>query len=546
MIKSCSSQHSCISADIPSLPTRVIQVGKANDDVRLVESRGLKERYICLSHCWGEHQPLRTMRANLSEHMDSLPWEHVPQCYRDLIQLSRLLGVQYIWIDSLCIIQDDPDDWLAESLKMCDVYENSWLTVASTALPNCSYELWSLSGRPKNFRVATGTTELGEPYSLIAAPAAYWHPTNVDMGHRQREIWPLLDRAWVFQEIMLSPRVLHFSRWELIWECRERTSCECGLMQPRSKDKKFQDTLDHGTPEQLQALWRDMVQGYSGLSLTVSSDKYVAFSGLAQKFSRKRPGSTYLAGLWDDSLARDILWVNILSIPIYKRHPEHTTMPSFDRAPSWSWMKMNNRVAFADSPSRYPSPWKDTSTVFDQFHFSVERGSCKLRSTYPTGPVDGGTVRLNCLVFDAQVKRTVMDGKWLAFQRKGPVDVIALRLPVGDTTLGFASENTVANCLLYLDAPADLLCGRGLLESDPCDVKCVPLVRARREWPFNGKVCWETDEWVMVLLPTGSPGEYTRIGVAILRTRYEEEAQVVKASSPDWKTNGRSDIITII
>ncbi|KAJ8109084.1 hypothetical protein ONZ43_g6236 [Nemania bipapillata] len=221
-------------------------------------------------------------------------------------------------------------------------------------------------------------------------------------------------------------------------------------------------------------------------------------------------------------------------------------MPNLERAPSWSWMKMNNRIAFADSPSRYPSPLKDTTTFFDQVFFTVESGSCTLSSTYPTGPVDGGSLRLSCVVFDAQVKRTFMDGKWLAFQRTGPVDVIALRLPVGDTLLGFVSENTSAKCLLYLDAPADPLCGRGLLESDPYDVKCVPLVRARRCWTFNGKVCWETDEWVMILLPTENPGEYIRIGVAILRKMYEEEAQAVESPGPDWMTNGQKDVVTIV
>ncbi|KAI8623250.1 heterokaryon incompatibility protein-domain-containing protein [Xylariaceae sp. FL1651] len=550
MIESCSSHHLCVDAELPRLPTRVIQVGEMDNNVRLVESKGMKERYICLSHCWGDHQPLKTTRSNISQHLDSLPWDDVPQCYKDLIELTRLLGVNYVWIDSLCIIQDDAEDWMTESQTMCHVYENSWLTVASTAIPDCSYNLWAFSGRMDDHKICIGKTDLGEAYSMMAARVPTWHPTNFDLRGHQRQLWPLLDRAWVFQEMMLSPRILHFSRWELIWECRESTSCECGRMEPRIKDKRFQNVLEHGTPEQLETLWREMVQGFSCLSLTFSSDKYLSLSGLAQKFSQKRPDSKYLAGLWQDSLARDILWLNIHAIPLLKRDPEQMTPPSFERAPSWSWMKMNGRVMFADSPYRYPSYLKDITTWFDRFYFTIDSSSCTLSSPYLTGPVHEGILRLKCVVFDAQLKRGFLkEGTRSVFGTKmDSTETTALRLPLGAANIGFFSENIGVNTLLYLDAPTNPICGKGILSPDGHEVKCIPLARARRTWIFEGMASWEVDEWLMVLLSTGNSEEYARIGMAIMRKKYNDEAQAVQAQSfPDWTIINRQDtIITVV
>ncbi|KAI0484753.1 heterokaryon incompatibility protein-domain-containing protein [Xylariaceae sp. FL0804] len=597
MIRECQVQHSCVSAEDMPLPTRVIQVGEADSEVRLVETGGdMKAPYICLSHCWGDHQPLTTTRGNKSEHLRSLPWDEVPQSYRDLIQLTRLLNIEYIWIDSLCIVQDDAEDWMRESQRMCQVYENSFLTVAATAAPDCSHELWGFLDPPDSGRTETAgeTEDQGEPYSLLAIRVPYSHPTSVDQGHWRRRLWPLLDRAWVFQEVMLSPRVLHFSRWELLWECRARTTCDCGRIRPRDKDEHFARVVEEeeggagrststSTLAEVEAMWRETVQGFSGLRLTFARDKYMALAGLADKFSRLRrrrrrrsqdpaassSSSSYLAGLWSDSLARDLLWLNLHAIPHYRRNADHEVAPSLGRAPSWSWMKMNSRVAFADSPHRFPSYLRDTETAFDDVYFAVEDAACVPAAAgdgdcgaFAFGPVERGSVRLRCLVFDADMRPmtfpagttnvygTQIDGRELP----------ALRLPLTATTdIGFAPENLGPRVgqLYYADAPADPTCGHGPLEPAGTGVACVPMARARRSWVFEGRTCWEVDEWIMVLLPVvveeeeeggDDDGRYIRIGMALLRKRYEGEAQAVEAaSSPDWRNlNGREVSITIV
>ena len=112
----------------PSLP---LGTGKA--DVRLVENGSQLGRYIALSHCWGSSQLCVLDFKTISQFKKSIPWSRLPKTFQDAIIFSAKLGVNHIWIDALCIAQDDPDDWERESAKMADIYQNSFLTLAATA-----------------------------------------------------------------------------------------------------------------------------------------------------------------------------------------------------------------------------------------------------------------------------------------------------------------------------------------------------------------------------------------------------------------------------
>lgn len=112
---------------------------------RLYVTKGEKESYICLSHCWGDFQPIRTTTTNIEDHKKSIPWQFLPQTFQDAIDLTRFLSIRYLWIDSLCIIQDDRDDWAKESAAMASVYGNSYLTISATAAANCSKGLYASS-----------------------------------------------------------------------------------------------------------------------------------------------------------------------------------------------------------------------------------------------------------------------------------------------------------------------------------------------------------------------------------------------------------------
>lgn len=124
-ITECTAEHSdhlCQSPENPTLPKRVVDVGRNNDDVKLVETNGEKRAYICLSHCWGPTQIITTKTATLEERKKGIAWSELSKTFQEAITLTRNLGFRYIWIDSLCIIQDSAQDWNIESAKMATVY----------------------------------------------------------------------------------------------------------------------------------------------------------------------------------------------------------------------------------------------------------------------------------------------------------------------------------------------------------------------------------------------------------------------------------------
>ncbi|KAK0627709.1 heterokaryon incompatibility protein-domain-containing protein, partial [Immersiella caudata] len=147
-------------------------------------------RYICLSHCWGSKQPLQTTASNIKDYQRNIPWDVVPVVYREAIEICWKLGVEYIWIDSLCIIQDSKEDWVQESQKMCDIYANSY-----------------------------------QEFIFMRRKTSHWDTDN-ELNQLATE-WPLKTRAWAFQEHMLSPRLVQFTHTDIIWQCLRGTTCDC-------------------------------------------------------------------------------------------------------------------------------------------------------------------------------------------------------------------------------------------------------------------------------------------------------------------------------
>ncbi|KAH7126591.1 heterokaryon incompatibility protein-domain-containing protein, partial [Dendryphion nanum] len=263
---------------------------------------------------------------NLQSHLDSIPWEQIPSTFRWAIEFTRSMGIKYIWIDSLCIVQDDELDWACESAKMCDVYSWSYLTIATTSSPNCLSDLSKIGQGVVTVEVS-GTSEVTQaPYRVFVSKFIKDHP-DVESGSSQPE-WPLLGRGWVLQERLLSSRVLHLSEPELIWECREETSCECGRIQSLGKPEHHQG-IRSGSTMDLITQWQFVAEQYSTLKLSMASDLLPALSGLATQMARKKPkDAQYIAGLWSDSFVQDLTWRSsyMNCTPVLKQ-----------RVPSWSW-----------------------------------------------------------------------------------------------------------------------------------------------------------------------------------------------------------------
>ncbi|KAF2736245.1 hypothetical protein EJ04DRAFT_401902, partial [Polyplosphaeria fusca] len=133
--------------ELHRLPTRVIDVGcpGSEDEPRLVETAGYpKGHWVALSHCWGssEHHPPKTTKTNLNEHKEGIAFSKFPKTFLEAIILTRALGFRYLWADSLCIVQDDVEDWLLESKNMGLVYQHAVITLAASGAENSSEGLF--------------------------------------------------------------------------------------------------------------------------------------------------------------------------------------------------------------------------------------------------------------------------------------------------------------------------------------------------------------------------------------------------------------------
>jgi len=130
----CNHDHRCIPPNT-LLPDRVLEVLDAQgmSCLKLEEPNGTVEQYIALSHCWGNTAGLRTLNSNVDAFKESIEFNKLPKTFKDAVIITRELGIRYLWIDSLCIIQDSEQDWFEQSARMGEVYSGAWLTISASA-----------------------------------------------------------------------------------------------------------------------------------------------------------------------------------------------------------------------------------------------------------------------------------------------------------------------------------------------------------------------------------------------------------------------------
>ncbi|KAJ0163679.1 hypothetical protein CTA2_2591 [Colletotrichum tanaceti] len=316
LLRNCLDHHESCRLVQPEeeleLPSRVLSI---KDDagvlsVKLVENDGLSGRYCALSHCWGpeDKRPLRTLRGNMTDHLASIPWSELPATFQDAITLTRDLGFEYIWIDSLCIVQDDEKDWFDESKKMASVYRRASLVVAAVSAENSTQGL-SKPERPDSltFRV---------PYHITQEASSHAGYYKIAASIRQETTsirGPLRDRAWAFQEWYLGRRKVFFTSEGVNWQCG---GIECN---ERGTD------VDLGLYETMS--WLDCLREYTDKLLTVPSDRLVALLGIVAEMQKSRSDSFVPEfGVWEDDLAEQLLW-----------RPTAAMRDNLLGLPSWCW-----------------------------------------------------------------------------------------------------------------------------------------------------------------------------------------------------------------
>ena len=175
---------------------------------------------MALSHCWGKSRHTKTTTDTLELYRSAIPFASLSQTFKDAVLVTRKLGVRYLWIDSLCIVQDSKSDWEAEAAQMGSIYLNSLLTIAATDAMDGDYGFLS----PR-------TPPCPLPYHLdhavsVSMSGNIWVAAWVTLFDDAVDQSPLSQRGWVTQERLLPPRILHFTNSQIMWECRSQTESE--------------------------------------------------------------------------------------------------------------------------------------------------------------------------------------------------------------------------------------------------------------------------------------------------------------------------------
>jgi hypothetical protein len=321
-INECDFDHNCDAPRRP-LPTRILDL--QDSTIRLLETTGENDRYVALSHCWGNSSTFTTTQDTLESRKLGFGLNDLPQTFHDAVKLTRLLGIRYLWIDSLCIIQGDKADWRTEGSKMCEIYHGAYLTICAARASDDREGF--LSKRLSKHMFVTIDRGRGAT-SRVYLAIDRGRPTGRS-GEPENE--PLNQRGWTFQERFLSGRKLTFCKEEMFWECQTHCRYEDGLNGPGTAGRTDFQTQSLQPVEAADGKvdfggWRDAVSRYSARILTYDTDKLPALSGLASYVAQKR-GNSYCAGLWMEDLPGAFFWVA----------NRNCSRPKEWRAPSWSW-----------------------------------------------------------------------------------------------------------------------------------------------------------------------------------------------------------------
>ncbi|EHK41271.1 hypothetical protein TRIATDRAFT_168126, partial [Trichoderma atroviride IMI 206040] len=288
------------------LPTRVLDVGIAGcEHISLIESNGRHGNFCALSYCWGPKgtQTMITTRDNIHHRLGGIPFGSLPKTFQDAVTVTRAIGIRYLWIDSLCIIQGDKQDWANEAGKMAGVYQNAHLVIAASGAENPEQGCYSSQRRCPYAVSVPYYSSRGRKDGLMWLSVPVQRETSPYWG-------PLRQRGWALQESCLARRILRFTPAGMIWRCS-------GLM----TSERYSFAWIY--PE----VWEEILEDFSDCKLTYKEDRLVALEGLGraiQEVTRDK----YTLGIFESSIPEQLFWML-----------EDAADESEDLAalPSWHW-----------------------------------------------------------------------------------------------------------------------------------------------------------------------------------------------------------------
>lgn len=385
LIKTCLSDHpSCHTQKQSSFPTRVLDLGDDPNTttVRVVPGSHCAERegkYMTLSHCWGNPPadvPWKLTTERMEKFASEVPFDIIPKTFREAIDLVKRIGERYLWIDSLCIIQDSNEDWEAEAGRMADVYGGSLCTI-STATNDTDSGCYSprevTSMRPFEWKLSqTGLHGNTTDTTVILFPKKGFQADP-----------PVFERAWCLQERELTHRLLQFSDDGWIWKCSMSLATERTLysgnfdyhgepqytptMEPlndsysiRSAIKVYQrgkvvpssrfarpsftEIAASNDRREAHKYWRKIMTIFSMTQITNSNDRIPALNGLVTRQASVFPDH-YAHGTWELDIIPELVWECSFG------HTGINTRPEPKIAPTWSCLSVQSPISFEELPA---------------------------------------------------------------------------------------------------------------------------------------------------------------------------------------------------
>ena len=449
-LEECTHNHrACILPALDQrtfLPTRLLDVQAAGigDDIRLVlgesndfHKSDVQPDYVTLSHCWGlpEKHPLKTTKHSILQRMNRIALDDLSNTFQDAVRVTRQLGKRYLWIDSLCIIQDDEEDWAWESGLMSEVYSNAYCTLSALSSKDGDGGCRALSdiqGELGPF-LDLDVTDDEHGHCRIRVfrdePLSFQQSYGSDSDHRIQGYpdAPLRSRGWALQERELSKKIIHFGKSLLLWECRELKStsqlpwqtldAENGIN--RLADTKYpRKMLTQDIHSSIMGRWCRLVEDYR--FLTHHTDKFPALAGLARQYQALIPKAKYLAGIWSTHLPGALLWLSLDKNA--RRYPNYL-------APTWSWASLEGVISYESQQAKNSGDVvQDLPIGFDLEGIKVEKTNRSPKYDDAYGTIDHASLVLSGThltavdsVIEPNDNSTTING--FDFLRKGGLEV---------------------------------------------------------------------------------------------------------------------------
>ncbi|KAK3352221.1 heterokaryon incompatibility protein-domain-containing protein [Lasiosphaeria hispida] len=487
-IRQCVSSHpQCADSTDSVLPTRLLQVirgtnmGEARYTIRLVDtatisnsnSQGGQMQYAALSYCWGSGTPFTLTKTSEPSLRIGVPANKLPRTIQHAVYTASKLGLSWLWVDSLCIVQDSPEDWTREADTMYDIYRGAFVTIAASGATDNTQGLFA-----QRDPLLYAPCWL-DPSGHSRVPTLGAH--SEDDAYWTRRKWPLNTRGWVLQETMLPPRTIQFGPF-VSWQCRELAAHEFQrdrpTVYPTTQCGSFHEVITDSEnvvpPNELtEIFWNETLVHYTEKSLSFPTDRLKAISGIIAGISR-RMGWTNLNGLWEPFLLSEIQW----------RMFETATRTGL--RPTWSWISVTGR---AESTG----PW-----ITDGEHGSVMSTALTV-VTVGAHPVDGYPA-LDLVGSPFLVRPVVKDGK------RRPLDINPAD-PSLWRSLGLQSDSDI---------------GEGSFEADVAledgeEMEFLPLL----SWVWTSDSEKAEIKGLVIKESTVVCGSYERAGIGRFRVRGE-------------------------